>query len=100
MRNKATCVFALAVFSLSTAYGQRTASTISGTITDSSGAAVPGVEVRGTSVGTGTTAQATSNSDGFYIISNLLPAEYRLRAEKSGFQTFAQEGVILQVNRP
>src|SRR5258708_2668375 len=100
MRKISIALLTFAAFSLSTAFGQRTTSSISGTVTDASGAAVPGVLVRVTSVSTGTTAQATSNGTGFYIISNLLPDEYRMRAEKAGFQSFAQEGVLVQVNRP
>ncbi|HUQ90754.1 MAG TPA: carboxypeptidase regulatory-like domain-containing protein [Bryobacteraceae bacterium] len=91
---------AFVVFSLSTAFGQRTTTSISGTVTDASGANVPGTEIRAVSPSTGATAKAMSNSDGFYVISNLSPGEYHLRAEKAGFQAFAQEGVLLQVNRP
>ena len=79
---------------------QRTTATISGTVTDASGAVVPGVQVSAQEKSTGASTQAQANSEGFYVLSGLLPGEYRLRAEKDGFQSYVQEDIIVQVNRP
>ena len=51
------------------AFGQAVYGSILGTITDPSGAAVAGAKVTVTSVGKGTTAEATTNADGNYTVS-------------------------------
>ena len=79
---------------------QRTTATISGTVTDQSSAMVPAAQVTAVEKSTGASTQAQANSEGFYVLSSLLPGEYRLRVEKEGFQAYVQEGVIVQVNRP
>jgi hypothetical protein len=79
---------------------QRTTATISGTVTDQSSAMVPAPQVTAVEKSTGASSQAQANSEGFYVLSGLLPGEYRLRVEKDGFQAYVQEGIIVQVNRP
>ena len=57
-------------------------SQISGTATDPSGAAVPGVEIKLTQLETGVARTATSDGTGNYIVSNLPLGPYRLEASK------------------
>ena len=81
-------------------FGQRTTSSISGTITDPTGAVVPGAGVVATQISTGTTTRVKANTEGFYILTDLSPGIYRLRVEQAGFATYIQEGIVLQVDRP
>ena len=67
------------------AFGQAVYGSILGTITDPSGAAVAGAKVTVTSVGKGTTAQATTNADGNYSVTHLIPDVYNVKAEAPGF---------------
>src|SRR5262249_13535808 len=67
--------------------------------TDSAGALVPGVTVTVTNEGTNVTRQAMTNSAGTYSFPSLLPGTYRLRAEKSGFQSVMRSGIQLQVQQ-
>src|SRR5262249_11783057 len=79
---------------------QRTTSSISGTITDPAGASVPDAQVRATATSTGSVFNATTNAEGFYIITQLAPDTYTVRVEKAGFQLHVAADVVLQVNRP
>src|SRR5262249_28539875 len=68
---------------------------IVGTVTDPSGSVVPGATVKVTDVGTGLTRSATTNADGYYVISSLKPSQYALSVTSSGFRTFNQKDVTL-----
>src|ERR1700724_1329540 len=83
-----------------TLYAQRTTATISGTVTDQTTAVVPGAQVTAVEKSTGASTQAQANNEGFYVLTGLLPGEYRLRVEKDGFQVYVEEGIVVQVNRP
>jgi hypothetical protein len=71
--------------------------TISGTISDPSGALVEGVEVTVTQTDTDTQRTTTTDASGSYIIPNLPLGPYRLRASKMGFEVYVQTGILLQV---
>src|SRR5215510_1673036 len=86
---------ALACTALITA--QDTRGMLLGRVTDSSGAAVPNVEVRATNEATGTTATGRSNETGSYVIPYLLPGTYRIEAELRGFKTFSRSGIQVRV---
>ena len=69
--------------------------TIQGTITDSSGAVVPGVTVVATNVATTVETTKQTNEAGLYVITPLPPGEYKLVVSSNGFQTLIQEKVIV-----
>jgi hypothetical protein len=71
---------------------------ISGTVKDSSDAAVPGAEVTVTHTGTGISRSVVTANDGTYIIPNLPVGPYKLQITLQGFATYVQEGIVLQVN--
>ncbi len=73
-------------------------SQIQGTVLDSTGAAVPGADVKATQTGTGAVRNATSAADGTYVLSNLPIGPYRLEVSKQGFTTYVQTGITLLVN--
>jgi hypothetical protein len=81
-------------------WAQRTTSSISGTVTDPAGASVPDAQVRATATSTGSVFNATTNGEGFYVMTQLAPDTYTVRIEKAGFQVLVQPDVVLQVNRP
>jgi hypothetical protein len=78
-------------------WGQATAQ-MSGTITDQSGAVLPGVEVVATQTETGISRSVVTNETGSYVLPNLPLGPYRLEAALPGFRTFVRTGVVLQVN--
>jgi len=84
-------VTATAVWAQSTAQ-------ISGSIKDQSGALLPGAEVSVTQTETGLKRTALTNETGSYTLTNLPVGPYRLEATLPGFRTYAQTGIVLQVN--
>ena len=90
----AALVFALAcVLWAPQAAGQAVYGSIFGTITDPSGAAVAGAKVTVTSATKGTVLETTTNSDGNYSVTHLIPDLYNIRAEGSGFKAFEQKNI-------
>lgn len=82
-------------FCLTDASAQVSTGQISGTVKDASGATLPGAMITVISQQTGLERQTTSNSDGFYLVSNLPPGPYRVRAEQRGFKNWEQENIQL-----
>ena len=81
----------------SAAWGQSTAQ-ISGAVKDQTGAVLPGVEVTTTQTETGLKRSTVTNETGSYVLTNLPIGPYRLEASLPGFRTYAQTGIVLQVN--
>src|SRR5947209_6326312 len=71
--------------------------TISGQITDESGAAIPGAKVRAVQKSTNQVSEATTNDEGFYAIPYLQPSTYDLEIEATGFSKLRQPNVTLMV---
>src|SRR5436190_4938675 len=69
------------------AFGQGLYATVSGTVTDSSGALIPGVTVKATNVDTGVISTSVTNEAGVYNYRDLLPGKYSISATLPGFQT-------------
>ena len=71
-------------------------SRITGTVTDSSGAVVPAVEVVIKNVETGQATPAQTNQSGVYSVSFLNPGRYELSCEQAGFKKFVRAGIVLE----
>jgi hypothetical protein len=71
---------------------------ISGSVRDQSGAVLPGVTVTATQTDTGIVRTTVTNESGAYVLPNLPIGPYRLEAMLSGFRSYVQTGVVLQVN--
>src|SRR5271169_5447505 len=78
-------------------YGQATGS-ISGTVTDTTGAAVPLAKVTVTAPATGASRSSTTNESGEFIVPLLGVANYDVQVELQGFQTAKADGIRLQVD--
>lgn len=72
---------------------------LSGSVLDSSGAAVAGAKVTATNVATNLAHETVSDSGGNYILSFLQPGQYTLSAEAGGFRKLVQSGITLQINQ-
>src|SRR5437899_7258509 len=68
---------------------------ISGTVTDTTGAVVPGATVAAVNNGTGVETKRTTSSDGLYNISPLIPGTYTVTVTANGFVTFKQEKLVV-----
>ncbi len=78
-------------------YAQATAQ-ISGRVQDATAAVLPGVEITATNAATGIARTAVTNESGAYVLPNLPIGTYRLEAALPGFRTYAQSGIVLEVN--
>lgn len=74
---------------------QTNRATVTGTVTDSSGAVIPGVAVTATRLDTGVTTKTVSNGAGLYTLVNLVPAEYKLEFQKTGFKPLVEPDITL-----
>jgi hypothetical protein len=70
---------------------------ITGTITDQSGAVVPGAKITIVNVSTNIAWHATSNQNGFYSVPLLQPGAYRIDINAAGFRSISRSGITLQV---
>ena len=84
-------------FLTSSLEAQGTAATVSGFITDASGANLPNATVTYTNVATGVVGTGTTNNQGLYRISGLLPGTYKASVTAAGFKTSVREGIDVQI---
>ncbi len=78
---------------------QTTYGSITGTVTDASGAAMAGAQVTLTNVGTSERRTQSTGNDGLYLFPNLLPGSYSVDIEKPGFKKYSRPDVVVQVNQ-
>lgn len=71
---------------------------ISGTVTDPSGAIVPHCTVTATSVETGLILTESANAQGFYSFPSLALGKYTIKVTQPGFKAFSETGLVVDVN--
>lgn len=73
---------------------------IHGTVTDSSGAVVPGAKITATNGSTGLTYAASTDNNGYYVLPQVtIGGPYTISIQKTGFQTFKSVGLMLTNNQ-
>jgi hypothetical protein len=88
------------IFSVSLSlYGQSTYGSVTGAVTDTSGAIVTDATVTLTNLGTAEKRTQSSGSDGIFTFVNLFPGQYRIDVEKQGFKHFVRSDVTVQVQQ-
>lgn len=75
------------------AFSQTVTGSLSGTVVDSSGAVVPGAQVKLTNEATGTSTTTKSNSSGYFSFSALFPGTYDITVTAKGFSTVKETGI-------
>src|SRR5579871_2183985 len=73
--------------------------TVSGTVTDSSGAKVPAADIKIMNVDTGITNTTQTKTDGVFVVPNLNPGNYEVTAAAKGFSTLVRKGIVLTVGQ-
>src|SRR5437762_2225129 len=105
MKSKAILIFAMALafgvqgmLWVPTAQAQAVYGSILGTVTDPQGAAVANAKVTVTNQRKNTTDTTTTNADGNYSVTHLIPDIYTVRAEGTGFKASEQKDVIVSAD--
>jgi hypothetical protein len=88
-------LFLLTALIATPAWAQTQLGTLFGTVTDTSGAVVPGAEVSVENVSTGLKRDGRTDKTGEYQLVGLPTGRYTLRVQKEGFQTEVREGIAL-----
>lgn len=79
--------------------GQAVTGTLLGTVTDATGAVIPNASVTLTDEGTNLVNKTTSGAQGFYTFPNLVPGQYTVNVESSGFRTVISRHNDVQVEQ-
>src|SRR5262249_28089822 len=79
------------------AYGQLNTATVTGTVTDPTGAPVPNVRVVVVQTETNFESSTVTNSEGLYRVPSLQPGSYRVTFEAAGFKRLVHSGLDLRV---
>lgn len=94
------CLFVLLLVAATGAAAQTSTSRITGTVTDTAGAVVPGATVTALNEATGIRQTQTTTDAGLYSFASLPVGKYTITVEKTGFKTSKQTGNVLEVNTP
>jgi hypothetical protein len=89
-------IFFFVIFSLN-AYGQVSGATLTGTVSDSTGAGIPNAELSIKNEGTDEIRTVNVDSAGFYSAPNLLPGKYDVTVTATGFSSIVEKGIALTV---
>src|ERR1035438_8158381 len=81
-------------------FSQSTTGTMTGTITDSSNAAVPGAQIEVKNLTTGAVRTTVSGPEGIFVFNSLEPARYNLTAKATGFKTYIQNNIDVTAAAP
>lgn len=87
----------LCLLSAATLTGQTFYGSVVGTVTDSSGGAVPQAKVTLTNLGTSDRRDGQTDDSGSYQFINLVPGQYKVEIEKAGFRRFVREPITVEV---
>ena len=96
MQNRKTWIVLLLVLTAETALPQAITATLLGTISDSSGAVVPGAAIVVIETATGVSRRTETNTEGIYTIPYLPPGVYRIEVESAGFKRVTRDNIELR----
>ncbi len=98
--NRTKIILALCFFLLiaAPALAQSTIASVTGTVTDSAKANIAGASVIAENINTGVKTTVTTNDSGIYLFASLIPGNYRVTAEKTGFRRTAYNEVKLELS--
>lgn len=92
-------VIFLCFFGTERVFAQGTTATVTGTITDATGAVIPGASITITDTNTNETHHVMAAENGSYTVPQLPPGSYRVKVEKASFGSYQQNELILVINQ-
>ena len=99
MRNFVIAITVLLAYFVNSASAQNAGGAITGTLTDQSGAVVPGVTITLRNPDTGSERKVETSDAGVYTAAFLQPGPYQVQAGKAGFATIVRKDLTLQVGQ-
>ncbi len=90
-------VVALSLLLAAPLFGQETKGSLVGTVKDQTGGAIPGAEVTITNQGTNRSVNVVTNDIGAFVARNLTPGQYRVQIALTGFKTYVERDVKVNV---
>jgi Carboxypeptidase regulatory-like domain len=97
LRSTVGWMLAAVLLAATPTFAQQGTSAIGGKITDEQGAILPGVALVVTNEETGIFREVTSSPEGTYLVTQIVPGRYKIKAQLAGFRTMERSGLILQV---
>src|SRR2546423_6749080 len=97
MKRRCVLVVVCLILSAFAAFAQSDRGTITGAVSDATGAVIPGVAIEAKNVQTGATYQAGSSETGNYTLAQLPAGTYELSANLPGFKRYLRSGIIVSV---
>src|SRR6266566_656888 len=79
--------------------GQTITASLEGTVTDASGARIPGAKVRASNSATGVVTTVQTGADGRFVVVSLPAGMYSATVEAAGFKRAERSGIVLQVDQ-
>src|SRR6478672_4228197 len=99
MKSRLFVLLACLAAPFSMGFAQETTASISGKVTDSSGASIAKAKITATNLDTNIQRYATSNNDGNYSVLFVPIGHYKVEISSTGFKKFEQTGLVLEVNQ-
>jgi len=90
MKRSVLTLMLLAVALPAALFAQGLTGSITGSVTDQSGAAIPGAEISLVNVGTSQSRQVKTDSNGDFVFTQILPGRFRLSITAKGFKKYEQ----------
>ena len=90
-------IMGLCTFYSSSTWAQVTSGSLTGVVSDPTGAVIPGAKVVLTDENKGYNYPTTTDAVGRYLVTNLPPSTYIISVEARGFKTYRREGILLDV---
>jgi hypothetical protein len=97
LRSTVGWMLAAVLLAATPTFAQQGTSAIGGKIADEQGAILPGVAIVVTNEETGIFREVTSSPEGTYLVTQIVPGRYKIKAQLTGFRTMERSGLILQV---
>jgi len=95
----ATLMLMFTVLLQPAAYGQGITGSLTGVVTDSTGATIGGATVTVTQIATNATHTVTTSDAGTYTVTQLPPGTYSVKVTKGGFASYTQTGITLSIDQ-
>jgi hypothetical protein len=96
---KALLLLSASLLTTYTLHAQAVYGSLYGTVTDATGAVVPGATITVSDEAKGTTVTATSNASGDYTVEHLIPDTYDLKITATGFEGFEAKGITINADQ-